>query len=96
MACRILHSSKGETEHSPLAQAGLGTDIAAVEKDNLPGDGKTNPRAREFILPMEPLEDPEQPVGVLHVEANPIVRNPVPGFSIHDSGIDADDRTIPH
>ncbi len=37
--------------------------------------GQPDARAFEFVSLVQPLEDAEQPIGVLHVEPDPVVSN---------------------
>src|SRR5690606_28303246 len=79
MACSCVPSllcvvaGKPEIEGRPLVRSALGPYPAAVAGDDAPDIGEPYAGAFEFLLPVEPLEDAEQPVHVGRIESGPVV-----------------------
>lgn len=62
-----------QVEGAPLAGLGLRPGAAGVPHGDLPDDGQPDAGARVLLLAVEPLEDAEDPVVVLHVEARALI-----------------------
>src|SRR5271166_6022064 len=65
-----------------LADLAFGPDPAVVAMDNPLNDRKPHPGAREFSGGVKALKDAEELVGVLHVEAGPVVANGIDGLAV--------------
>src|SRR5204862_5699849 len=62
-----------EIERSALVDSALGPDAAPVPRHDPPDGGQTDAGAFELLGPVQPLEDAEQLVGILHVEPGAVV-----------------------
>src|SRR2546421_2586470 len=71
----LVDCGEREVKRRALLRCGLHPDPAAVTLDNLLADGEPQPRARVLVLPMQALEDDEDPLEVLRVDADPVVAN---------------------
>src|SRR5256885_6163573 len=74
-----------EVKRRALLRCGLHPDPAAVTLHNLLADGEPQARARVLVLPMQALEDDEDPLEVLWVDADPVVphaEQPLPVASL--------------
>jgi hypothetical protein len=62
-------------EGGTLSWFGLHPYAAPVALHNLFANRQTNPRARIFLAPMQTLEDHEDPVKILRVDADSVIAN---------------------
>src|SRR6266511_1196581 len=67
------HARQGELEGCAGAGLGLDPDAAPVALDDLLADGEANPGARVLGAGVQPLEDDEDPVQELRIDADPVV-----------------------
>src|SRR5579884_527116 len=75
-AGRRLTTRQGEIKRATLARLGLGPDAAAVALDDLAADGQADAGAGVLLLRVQPLEDDEDALQVLRVDADAVVTNP--------------------
>src|SRR5207244_500760 len=61
-----------EEKRGAVAGLRLGPDSASALLDNSPDDGETDADTIELIL-VEPLEDPEDPLRISRVDADPVI-----------------------
>src|ERR687890_1742427 len=80
-AVPLFPAPEREVEGGPLAHLALGPDPAAVPVDDAGHGGQPYARPLELVLPVQPLEGPEQLVSVRLVEAGPVVPHEVGGPS---------------
>src|SRR5712691_7747967 len=80
MARSFLWSASGgrppfqrEIKRGALVHCAFGPDAAPVPRHDPPDGGQTNAGAFELLGPVQPLEDAEQLVGILHVEPGAVV-----------------------
>src|SRR5215218_2011956 len=78
-AVPLIPAPQREVEGGPLADLALGPDPAAVPVDDAGHRRQPYARPLELILPVQPLEGPEQLVSVRLVEAGPVVSHEVGG-----------------
>src|SRR5215212_1210339 len=78
-AIPLVPAPEREVEGGPLAHLALGPDPAAVPVDDARHRRQPYARPLELILPVQPLEGPEQLVRVRLVEAGPVVPYEVDG-----------------
>ena len=64
-----------EVESSALIGGTLGPDLPAVAVNDALHCGQADPGAFKIACVMEPLEGPEQAVGIRHVESGAVVPN---------------------
>src|SRR5216683_2754848 len=65
-----LGSGDSQKKHAAFPDLRLGPGPAAVALRHLADDGQTDSRARILLLEVQALEDAEDPVVILHVEAH--------------------------
>ncbi len=63
-----------------VAGAAFRPDPASVTRDDPPDDRQADAGAREIVRAMQALEDSEQFVDILHIEAYAIVMNMIEAF----------------
>src|SRR5919107_4839307 len=78
-AIPLVPSPEREAEGGPFAHLALGPDPAAVPVDDARHRGQSYARPLELVLPVQPLEGPEQLVRVRLVEAGPVVPHEIDG-----------------
>src|ERR1051325_2438040 len=64
---------QGKKERRATILFGLDPDASAMAGDDAMGAGQAHAGALEFLLTMQPVEDSEQSIGILHVKAGAIV-----------------------
>ena len=62
-----------EKEVAPAAHRGIGPDPAAMPMYDALGRGKPDPGPLELALLVHPLESPEKPIRIPHVETGAII-----------------------
>src|SRR5439155_22745489 len=70
-----------EGEGGPALDLGLGPRATAVAMDHALHDRQPHPGALVLLGAVQPLEDAEELVGVLHVESDPVVPDVVGGLA---------------
>src|SRR5581483_7436464 len=73
--------SQGEIEGRALVRDGVGPDATPMTHDDTLDERQAHAGALVLLGAVQPLEDPEQLVGVLHVEAHPVVPHVVRGLA---------------
>src|SRR6266568_2722364 len=84
---------EGELERGARAGLGLDPDPPAVALDDLLADGEADAGAGVLGAGVQPLEDDEDPVHVLRIDADPIVPDGEQPFLAVGSGRDVDRRS---
>ena len=70
---RSVSPGQGHKERRSFLELALGPHSASVPQHDSLHVRQADAGALELFGAMQPLEDPEQPVGIGHVEANPVV-----------------------
>src|SRR5215212_5970800 len=78
-AVPLVPAPEREVEGRPFAHLALGPDPASVPVDDARHRRQPYARSLELVLPVQPLEGPEQLVRVSLVEAGPVVPHKVNG-----------------
>src|SRR3954468_19075945 len=79
-----------EVEGRAGARAALGPGAAAVALHDAADVGEADPGALELLVAVQALEDAEELVGVLHVEADAVVPDAVDDLAVQRFAGDAD------
>src|SRR5438445_13742994 len=86
---------KDEVEGGSLADRALGPDAPAVAVDDAAGRGQADAGAWELVPAVQALEGAEEPVGIDHVETDPVVLDEDARLAVDHLAADRDLRRAP-
>src|SRR4051812_14410063 len=80
---RLLGVGDGEAEHAAASRRGFAPDSAAYPLHHPLADGEADTGSSVLLAGMEPLEHAEDPLGLVGIDADAVVRHgEAPGFAL--------------
>src|SRR4051812_41841782 len=73
-------SAERKVKDRALVERALGPDLSTVAVDDPLNDGEPHPSAWKLARGVQPLENAEEPVGILRVEPRTVVADVIDGF----------------
>src|SRR5947209_2114816 len=86
----LLTGREGEVKAAPPARFRFGPDAPAVALDHLFADGQPDARTRVLLAVVQALEDQENALGVLRLDADAVVAHPKEPVTVLAAGADVD------